>query len=211
MKYAPLKILILFFPLLLLAAPRATAQRFHFDQYVNGNKVGELTASRSQQGEQTVFRIRSQVEAQVVFAIDVRFELESVFQQGILQHSEVKIYRNDKLKEHALTRREGNRYRLTHDGKTSWLDHPGIQETSATIYFEEPLGTSSVFSEQYGNFSPLRREKPGVYRMSPPSKNQDNVYHYREERLAEVEVGHWLATIMFKARSEEGVTASGGN
>lgn len=209
MQHAPLKILIPAFLLLLPAAPRVLAQHIHFDQYVNGNKVGELTASRNRQGEQTVIRIQSRVEAQVVFSIDVRFELESVFRQGILERSEVKVYRNGKLKEHALTQREGARYRHTLDGKTAWVDRAGIRETSATIYFEEPKDVTSVFSEQYGNFSPLRAEQPGIYRMSPPSKNQDNVYHYRRQRLAEVELGHWLATIELKSRPEASLSDSG--
>lgn len=182
------------------------AQTLEFDQFVNGSHIGQLTAERLVRGEETIIRIHSKVETKLVFNIDVQFELESRFRRGLLESSLVRVYRNDKLKEETRTRREGGRYCVSKDGETTWLDHPGIRETSATIYFAEPRQTREVFSEQYGFFSSIRPETKGIYRLNSPAKKQDNRYHYRDEQLREVELGHWLANIALKIRPETTVS-----
>ncbi len=188
---------------LLLAAPWGVlpAQTYTFDQYAGNRKVGVLTADRKHQGDREVINITSVINTKMVFTIDIRYEMETVFENGVMQQSEVTVYRNGKLKERSLLQREGRRYRCEKDGSVEWLDHPGVTFTSASLYFSPPRGVEEVFSEQYIAFNPIRYEKDGAYRMDPVAKNQPNRYTYQEGQLTEVEIGHWFANLTLKRAS----------
>jgi hypothetical protein len=65
------------------------------------------------------------------------------------------------------------------------------------MYFEEPVGQSTVFVESVMRDCPLTRTAEGVYVLSMPGK-KFNIYRYKDGLLQAVEVDRMFVKLVFK-------------
>ncbi len=190
---------ILFCALLIATAidPKPAPEVREYLMYTGDKEIGHLKVERLESGDETTYASENVTSVSFIKKFTLRHVIHSTFRQGKLWRAEVWVHLNENLREHSLTTREGDRYRVEREGEDPvYIDEP-ILDTSLSIYFQEPVGAGKVFSEQYGVFNPMRESGNHVYAMDRKG-NRTNLYFYREGELVRAR----FETMLLTARLE---------
>src|SRR5690606_31039396 len=69
--------------------------------------------------------------------------------------------------------------------------------TTSRMYYEEPIGQSTILVESVLQDCPIRRTGPSSYEVTLPN-NDRNRYRYKNGRLMEVQVDRLLVNLVFR-------------
>lgn len=181
----------------MLAAFRLHAQEYHFDQFAKGEKIGVLDVERTEQGDRSVIRFRSEIEVSLILTVHVLYRQKVVLENGILTKARITVRKNGKPDKQVITRRQDGKYLVELDGKSSIVHRDSIGFPAVMLYLEEPEGIEEVFSTYYGDFNPIRKASD-EYHLSVDDKGNQNTYVYQEGKLIRAKLHHWLTDIELK-------------
>ncbi|MBZ0205435.1 MAG: hypothetical protein K8H89_03850 [Flavobacteriales bacterium] len=183
--------------LLLMASMAVSAQDFKFEIFRSGDKVGNIFTSRSISAGSTSYLITSHAELNVIWKQVVRTRLGAEYSGGILTSCRSTLQLNGNMRDSSEM--------YTHGGRSIAYVHPAApfllprtnEWTTSRMFYEEPLGQSSVLVESVMQACPLVRTGPGVYELTLPN-NDRNRYLYVGGRLMEVQVDRLLVNLVFR-------------
>ncbi|WP_025761538.1 DUF6134 family protein [Dyadobacter tibetensis] len=157
---------------------------------VGGKKVGAL-------------KVYPQDSAKSVKVFKVESEFKMLFQNG--RFSNTSIYSNGKLVQadfvHSLNgntkERTNTKYKTSQLYEVRFNDEAGqskaiqnitepIHATLTTLFYKEPKGIRSVYSERFGQFCAVSKLSLQDYKVQMPDGKQ-NVYSYRDGRFFEMQ------------------------
>lgn len=183
--------------LLFCAVLAATAQEVRFTVLRGDDPVGNIRASRSVSEERTFHSITSSTELWVLWKQEVQTSMSAEYSDGHLSSSHYTLVVNGKM-------RDSSRMSSTSTGRWAYV-HPSPsfpyrsvnQWTTSRMYFEEPVGQSSILVESVLRDCPIRSIGPGIYELTLPN-NDRNRYIYTGGRLMKVQADRLLLSLVFR-------------
>ncbi|MEO1052037.1 MAG: DUF6134 family protein [Bacteroidota bacterium] len=181
----------------LLASHTTQAQRLTYKVVWKGDSIGYLIADKQVNGNSIHYDIDSEVKIKFFFGAIVNYTYNSHFKNGILMMAETENLMNKKRRSHSIVERIDKDYKLLVDKKEKLMEDTEISSSISAMYYEEPVGLESIFSERYAVFSPIKLIEPGKYELTKPD-GRKNYYHYKNGDCIEVQVNNTLTTIYFQ-------------
>ncbi|RYY24743.1 MAG: hypothetical protein EOO04_12670 [Chitinophagaceae bacterium] len=152
-----------------------------------GEAVGTVNILRETSGEILYYKMSSDIRARFIFSIHVKTSQESIFDKGRLTYSTVSRHVNGNEKSVRETRFADNAYVLIKEGKSSRWSQKDITFNVLSLYYQEPLNITKVYSDNYQQFLSLKKIKPHTYKMELPDGNY-NYYTYTNGVCSRVDV-----------------------
>lgn len=175
-------------------------QPLHYDIVFNNSTIGRLavTAIASTNG------IRYHADGLVMIHLlgekSMKTLINSTYQDNLLTESSFLDQVNGKTKHDARVIREGTGYRIQVNEELSRLPNRRISYSAASLYYQEPVGISEVFSERHGQFCKVRPVGNHTYELTQPD-GRKNRYRYARGACQEVEVNQRFFKFYFRLRN----------
>jgi len=162
----------------------------NFDVTFGDEKIGTLTATQHRKEKKLIQEVRSTTETKLL-AISIQMESEIVAskENGILIEGSASRHSNRGADDiYAVVKKAGDKtYMRDRNGKTDRLTNTNITLCVADLYFAEPKGKATIFSNMHGEHVALKQLQPGIYELMTPD-NKNSIYTYRSGKLVLIEV-----------------------
>jgi hypothetical protein len=165
----------------------ASIETATFDIVYDGKVVGEMSATRERAGEQEIYRNTTTIKTRFIGQIEVQYQSKVVYKNGVLQESSVKSLVNGDVYSDAKTQKSGSDYLFFKNEKLKHTVKGPITYSALQMLFEEPLGKSSAYSEEAGNFIAIQSNGKASYNKVN-SRGRTNRYFYENNFLKKIEV-----------------------
>ncbi len=176
------------------------AQTLSYNIVKGGSTIGTFSISKNTSGNTTTYEAKSHSEFSVViksYVLDVK--TTNTFIDGILTKAHTKHQLNGATRNEATTEAASGGYRTDVDGTVNIVPTSAIECTSSTLYHQEPIYVSNVYSERFGQFLQIKKVGDQKYELTQ-ADGKKNYFTYRNGQCVEVEINHSLATIYLKKR-----------
>ena len=173
------------------------AQTRKYEVVLSGDKIGDLTVTRTVKGAFTTYKLESKSEAKVLFTTKKNYVLMDVtYKDGKLLSSYCKNEVNDEVDNYASINWDGSKYTVTNEkGKTTYPT--AVTYSVISLYYDEPKGITNLFTERIGAAYPLKDLGSGRYEYKIPNGDK-NVYVYKNGELVETERKTIIGTVYVK-------------
>ncbi|MEL7342080.1 MAG: DUF6134 family protein, partial [Bacteroidota bacterium] len=178
--------------------PSANAQTLNYDIFYGDSQVGSMKVVRKQEAGKEVLYSHGTVTLSLIFTLELEFSHRAEFEGGNLLASITKNLRGGDLTDLSSGYRNGTEYRNRVNDELKRASLP-IRHTVLTMYFVEPKGLKSIYSERTGVHMPVRCIKSGHYETSQSGGHKTR-YIYRNGIVSQMEVDHSIATLVFRLR-----------
>ena len=174
------------------------AQEVKYDLISKNKVIGSLTATKTKTEKGYTYKVKSKVKYLYIYSYS--YQLESEFENGHLIKNSLKTYLSGKESSSSSVRRVSNHYEISNDGKKT-IFNGKITYSEALIYFTEPLSKTNLFSEFLGMEKPIKKIKPGSYKLTNPENGLVSNYIYKNQLLQSAVID--LGLLSFKLVKSE--------
>lgn len=179
--------------------PLANAQILNYDVYYGDSQVGSMKVEKKQEGEKIILHSHGKVTLSLVFTLELEFIHHAEFREGGLLSSLSKNLRGGDLTDMSSGYQNGSSYQNRVNDEIKRMNLP-IHFTVLSMYFAEPLGLKSIYSERTGTLLPVRRTSASHYEVTQFNGNKTR-YVYQGGIVKLMEVDHSIATLEFRLRN----------
>jgi hypothetical protein len=186
---------ILVFLLILLSLKAQATETLHFDMFLWGDKIGDLTISKTEREDGTQYYVLdSKLKAKVLWIIrENTAHMETTFKGGKLISSYQKEIEDGKVKRENRVTFDGSKYVVDgYKGKRTFSEAPTF--SVALIYFQTMANVPKVFHEPEAEFCPIEKVDDNTWQFKS-SDGSRNVYHYQNGKAVGMEFHVSIATV----------------
>lgn len=161
-----------------------------FDVFMKGKDIGDVIATEQKTNTRTVKDIRTNCDNKVLMiSVHVESELTTTHENGTMLKGTAYRHANRGASDvHAQTTRTGaNQYTIERNGSKSNITNQDIHFCVADLYFREPKGLSSIFSNMWGTNVTVASLGGGKYTVTNPD-GKSSTYTYQNGSLVQMEV-----------------------
>jgi len=179
----------------------ATSQNVKFSIHLGGKEIGEVHAHLVKSDTIRRYEVISDVNFKVLWKEYNRQTSNTViYQNGILVSSYNSVYMNEEMEDSSAICRHKQQYSCYRfpEGQTE-VPKKMVAFSTVKLYFSEPVGISSIYSERYLAYCPLELIDDHKYKLSLPN-GKKNFYTYANEKLVEVFVDRSWFDLIFLQR-----------
>jgi len=198
------KLLFLFsLPIVLLLTSTGTGtkiQKFEYEVIVYNRIIGTFSASKTDLNQQSVYRLQTNISTRIIKKIDYDFAMMSSYEDSKLIHSDLKNYMNKELRKSSTVDFDGSKYLIKTENETLTHNEMVVYYSSASLYFEEPIGRKFLFSENYGINLPISEVSAHKYMVKLPNGDK-NYYEYLNGEVVCVEFDKSVINVRMKRKS----------
>jgi hypothetical protein len=182
-----------------------TAQEIilNYDLVYKGDVVGSLKHYQKRNVDNTFIKMVSTARLRFILNLHVYSEEESLFKGGRLLYSNIHRKVNGKTKGNKQTRLAGEYYETFSEGKTGLVHYKKIDFSLNMLYFQEPVGIGSVYSDNFQQFIAVKKVKDHTYHVEFPDGNY-NYYSYTDGTCSKVEVYSTLYNFQLRLKNKTG-------
>lgn len=196
----PFNVALHAFPLLFACAflpLHGSGQVANFSIHKGDEVVGHIVSVRTAQDARTTYMITSYSEFNVVFdqAVETKLVTQYADTAVVRCYSTTKLNDNVRDSSHLVVK-DARSLRYVHPGPTKSMELPQSW-TTARMYYEEPIGRTSIFVESEMKDCPLVAKGGGRYTLTLPG-GKVNHYLYRDGVLHEILVERGLVDLTFR-------------
>jgi hypothetical protein len=175
----------------------AAAQTRKYDIILSGDKIGNLTITKTVKGAFTTYKLESRSEAKVLFSTKTNYVLMDVtYKDGKLINSYCKNEVDGTVDNYASISWDGSKYNVTNE-KGKLTHSTAVTYSVVSLYFQEPKGMANLFTERIGTVYPLKDLGSGKYEYNIP-KGDKIIYMYKNGELVETERKTIIGTVYVK-------------
>jgi hypothetical protein len=195
------KCVLIFSPMVILSGPQlpklhAQERIIHYSVLHRGEKKGTLTLHQQVNAQQVRIKIESDVKSRFLILIHVKSDEEALFRDGILVYSSISRTVNGDLKMNQQLTAAGDSYRLSsEDGNPPLPDYP-VHYSILSLYYREPVGISSLYSDNFRQYVPIKKIAAAKYEVDFPNGNY-NYYSYKNGVCVQVDVHQSFYDLQF--------------
>lgn len=181
--------------LLVLILQQLNGQIRMYDVVLFGNKIGTCQVERIDNGNGEVqFKLYSESEySNFLINRSSLMHFDVVYKNGKLFSAYCKNVKNEVM-EITTVLWDGMKYVIKKGEQTLQLSQP-IDYSAIQLYFTEPDGKSSIFSERLGAYCEFTKTRAGEY-LCELGNGVDNIYRYRNGVLYELEMSKGASVYM---------------
>ncbi|MBU3675646.1 MAG: hypothetical protein FGM54_00460 [Chitinophagaceae bacterium] len=173
------------------------AETLHYDVVKDSKKVGYFQIGRAVNPGEVVIRSESTVRVSMLFTIEVIDKMYAVFRNNVLHTATIYRTLNGNVRVNNLTQWQNGKYALsTKDDKNNGAFTQTIRFTTVSLYFDEPLNLTEVYSEKFQRMVAIKSIGIHKYQLTLPDGNTAK-YTYVNGYCSEVEAQTDWAVIKF--------------
>lgn len=184
--------------ILLFTASYSMAQVLEYEIVKGGKAIGQMTVVKKQIGDSTLYSIESVTNYRVLVTLRVEYDVYEYYYKGVYQSGKSHSTLNGATQSDIKVRKNNNNYEITR--VSDILTYRGeIRYSIPEIYFSEPVGRTSIFSQAFGvdlEISPL-----GNHRYQISSEDGKNIYSFKNGICSEVRVNRSYAVFYIRLKS----------
>lgn len=195
MKYFNCLVLIV---LLSSFGHKILAQRYSFDIFILGKKVGEINTERTVESVgMEIFKMITDINTKPLWINKWSKTLvDAVFENKVLQSCSY-FGETESTKLTVKSHKENTQYIVQKDAVKSSLKYNAISCSTVSLFYHEPVGVTQVYSERLGMMVPLNQHRPSEYTFVVPDGSV-NIYKYVNGKLNEIELKKPIGTATIK-------------
>jgi hypothetical protein len=171
-----------------------------FEVSFKGKKIGVVKAIEEKTGAKSIKDLKTETDTKILMmSLHVESEVKVVKENGVLLEGTAYRHANRGSEDvHAHVKKIASKtYQRERNGQTSKIEKEDITMCMVDLYFKEPKGVTSVFSNMYAEKLELKPMGGGKYQLITPDK-KNSYYSYQNGKLVTVEadtpVGKVLST-----------------
>jgi len=180
--------------------PTATVENHHYDVFLDGRAIGAYHVNKTELNGTENFRIETNTAAGLIRRDKHRFVMLSSYDDSKLIVSDLKNWMNGELQSSTLIHWDGNQYVQQSDGNLKPIFETIVTYSSACMFFEEPVGISSLFYEKYGKKLEITDLGEHQYEVLLPNGGVER-YSYLDGKVLNVAFIQSFATISLHLKS----------
>lgn len=198
------RLINLSFALFLLSMVPANAQTTEtiFDIHYKNKVIGIVTALKIQTGNKTVEDLHTKTDSKVLMLeVHVESEINITYNKNTLSKG-VAYRRSNRGSEDiqsTIMKTDDTSYSIERGKKKQSLKTASIDFCIIDLYFTEPVGKTTAFSNMYGQFISIIKEGAGKYKTVLPD-GKKATYIYEAGKLQTIEVDMPLGKVISKRR-----------
>ena len=182
---------------LLFCFQSLTAQHLTYAVMLRDEKVGELYVHRTVTKKNAEFKIESFIHVDKLINMEVEYKLVAKFEDGILLRSSTWQRSNQKVNINTTTTRSGNVYHVESLNRSAETVKETIDFNLCTLYYQEPVGRTKIWSDSYGAFIQIKPAGNHRYEIILPD-GKKNFYTYHYGICSMVETEQLFSKIVFR-------------
>ena len=195
-----IKFMLILLPVIILfttvsAKPKELIAKYNIQML--GANIGEFSVIQTSENENMNIEAITDVKVNLLFSYRVKYVQNTVYNNGILQKSEVKTYKNGKLNSNMWMNFENGVYRLVSDGDTTFF-HDSITYSGSLIYFNEPREIKNIYKERSKEVRQISPVSEHEYIITDKKGRELNRYYYTNGVLQYAKMRHTLGTLELK-------------
>jgi len=154
-----------------------------------GNEIGWINLNKSEIGNRSIINLSSEVSVRMLFKFTAKANERSEFMNGKLMNSYIFRKMNGNVKADKHTRFTGHGYEVEESSAKKELNINLVTYNMNCLYFQEPVGISQVYSDNFQQFVSIEKKPEGYYKIKFPDGNSNN-YYYKDGVCAAIHVDH---------------------
>ncbi|GAB1451377.1 hypothetical protein MASR2M47_14330 [Draconibacterium sp.] len=174
------------------AKPAELATKYNIQMF--GVSIGEFSVTQASENGNIKIEAITDVEVNILFSFRVKYVQNTVYNQGVLQSSQVKTYKNEKLNSSTWLKLEKGKYLLVADGDTTII-YDSIIYSGSLIYFNEPTGMKKIYMERSAEMRQLEAVGEHTYITKDEKNRELTRYLYENGILQSAKLRHTLGTL----------------
>jgi len=176
--------------ILLSACAHAQERVFRYNIFHKGEKKGALVVYQKVNGKQVHIKIESEVKTRFLIRITVKSIEEAIFEDGVLVYSSLCRIVNGDEQINQQIQAAGVTYKLISKDKTTTLPNYPIYHSILSLYYQEPVNVSRVYSDNFQQYVEVKKVDVGKYKVTLPNGNI-NYYSYTNGICTNVEINQF--------------------
>ncbi len=171
-----------------------------FEVSFKGKKIGVVKAIEEKTGTKSIKNLKTETDTKIlVVSVHVESEVKVVKENGILVEGTAYRHANRGAEDvHAHVKKIASKtYQRERNGQTSKIEKEDITMCMIDLYFKEPKGVASVFSNMYAGKLELKAMGGGKYQLITPDK-KNSYYSYQNGKLVTVEADTPVGKVLSK-------------
>lgn len=182
------QIVLVFVILLLLLSfvLSAQPQMRNYKVMRKGNEIGWVSILKTIDSNAVFFTFASEIKTSFLFTFSSSAREISEFRDGTLRHSYFYRKMNGSIKTDRHTRLMGNNYEVQNKSERAKLDIVPVTFNTLCMYFQEPVGRTQVYSDNYQRFLDIKKGSDGAYTISYDGTS--NSFYYSNGICNKVEI-----------------------
>ncbi|MDP6908442.1 MAG: hypothetical protein QF371_03000 [Flavobacteriales bacterium] len=193
-------VLIPAFYLLSSFGPTAINENHNYDVFIDGRPIGTYQVDKTELNGTENFRVETNTAAGLIRRDEHRFVMLSSYDDSKLIASDLKSWMNDRLESSSLIHWDGMQYVKQTGDDLRAIYESQISYSSACMFFEEPVGRTSLFYEKYGKNLEVTDLGGHRYEVTLPNGGKER-YSYFDGEVMTVEFVQSFATITLRFKS----------
>jgi hypothetical protein len=183
--------------LLALKSDTAVIKKDYFLVTLDDKEVGHLTIVEVDKDSVKGYALVSTVKSRFVISIVVKERITEQFKHGkLLKSTHYRTVNGTTKSSNHLWAKNGVYQTIDSlSGKTSTITEP-IYTTTLSVYFEEPKGAETIYSENFRKVLKVTNDVVGVYMVHLPNDKKTK-FVYEEGKLILMETKGLYGTIKF--------------
>ncbi|MEL7535387.1 MAG: DUF6134 family protein, partial [Bacteroidota bacterium] len=166
----------LFLLALFFSTPSVNAQILNYDVYYGDSQVGSMKVEKKHEGEKVILHSHGRVTLSLVFTLELEFIHHAEFKEGGLLSSLSKNLRGGDLTDMSSGYQKGTLYQNRVNDEVKQINLP-IQFTVLSMYFAEPIGLKTIYSERTGTLLPVRKTSESHYEVTQFNGNKTRYFY----------------------------------
>ncbi len=172
-----------------------------FDVTMNDKKIGVLKATKNINGKMVTKNISSNSKTNVLaLSVHVESEVYVTSENDILKTSFAyrQVNRGSENIETTVKFIAQSKYKIVKNGVVTFLN-ANINYSIVDLYFKEPKGINTVFSNTHGAFLNIKYVGKGDYELQLPD-DKTNIFSYLNGKLMQVEAKLLVGKVIFERK-----------
>jgi len=182
-----LRVAIILLPLSTLLLAQNTQLKYKIIQ--GSDTIGWMQLDKTVLDNKLDMSLISEIKTQAIFDIKVYSKELSMYENGKLLYSSQFRKTNGNIKVDKQTRFVTNKYIIAENGKTKDLAIASITTNLLSLYFNEPVGITTVFCDNHECFVNLTKTADGGYKVKFPN-GDNNCYYYSAGICNKIKISH---------------------
>jgi hypothetical protein len=181
---------------------QAQKTKIEFDVMFNSDPIGTLTATSEANDSTVVKDLHSNTDAKVfMLSIHVESEVKTHVKKGVLLNATAFRHANRGSEDIQTTVKKlsSSQYQVIKNGQEKKLPTNGIKFCVIDLYFKEPKGVTTAFSNTIGEFLKITPMGNGEYVLNMPD-GKKNKYTYVNGALTTVKSSIAVGEVVFKRK-----------
>lgn len=178
-----MKSIIVILSFLCLQFVVAQTETIHFNVIHDGKSLGTLDASKTTDGEITIYKSHTKINYHLIVPIDIDYKYNVSFNDNELREAKaiIVVKGNEKINAKTILTSTGYNFYSGDELKYN-IPKQAINHSVIQMLFEEPVGLTKIYSEEHGDFHTLKKIKEHTYTKTT-TKGNKSTYYYKDGLL----------------------------